>query len=155
MGQCVYSSLFPISYTKIINNIYIGDYRSGIKAINDKEPITHILSLVPVSEKRQYKYIENNITLHQYMFDDNPNENIINHFLKLRSLIYNILVIEKGTLLINCMAGRSRSVSITILTLIYFYNHTFDSAFQLINLKRKVWMNNGFYQQIKEYRISK
>ncbi len=143
--------LFVPCYSKITDNIYVGDYRSGVQAIADHKPITSIISLITVDEQCKLQYKHNGVQLYEYPFTDSPDEDIISHFETLQPIIKHALQ-QSGILLIHCLVGRSRSIGITILTLMSLYNHTFQSAYNLVNTKRGCFMNRGFIQQIKNYK---
>ena len=59
---------------------------------------------------------------------------------------------DKGNLLIHCMAGRSRSVTILAAYLIKIFGISDDSAIDLIKSKRSIInINDGFKEQLKKY----
>ena len=161
MGNCLaynktpwyaplYSCIIAPAYSRITENLYIGNYKSGKQVLKDKPPITHILSLTHTDSLMKAKYMKNNIEFHQYVFDDNPQkENIIEHFNKLKPLLKKILLEEDGVLLIHCHAGASRSVFIGVLTLIELYGYDFNYAYELIDEER--FTIKRFYNQVKNY----
>lgn len=150
----LYKCIYHPSYSQITNNIYIGNYGSGKKMIQDSKEFTHIISFIKIPDKLKQYYRFNGITYYEYTFDDDGNEDIIHHFRFLEPLIQNILFEQKGTLLIHCTAGKSRSVSITTLTLMTFYNFSLKDAINLIKSKRNISINSGFQNQLRYFQYS-
>lgn len=146
------------SYAQITDNLYIGDMWSSTTMIEHGikqqiKPITHIISLIPLTFYNK-KFIENNqIKYHQYLFNDSLDEDIIMHFNNLKETIKKYLIDEQGTLLCMCQAGKSRSVSIVILILMHFYQMTFSEAKRLVESKKEIQINNRFYRDLSKYRV--
>ena len=60
--------------------------------------------------------------------------------------------VEKGGILVHCMAGVSRSATCVIAYLMREHKHSLRSALELVRSKRPiVCPNYGFHKQLKEY----
>jgi len=141
--------MFNDSYNKITENLYVGDVKSPRLILQRKE-ITHVISLVPLDKTLKKMLVKKNIKHFEYPFGDNRDENIIRHFNKMKPTLKKFLFQDKGRLLIHCMVGRSRSVGITILILMKFYNVPYKVAYDMISSEREIGMNPGFERMIKE-----
>lgn len=146
----------PPCYNKITNNIYIGNIWAPTLAINDGinhkiTPITHIISLIPHSETHKSFFADNNVKYYEHCFADNIDQNIIEHFNIMADSIRKILLENNSNILYVCQAGKSRSVSIVILTLMHFYDMNFLDAFKLISSKRETQINRRFYSDLLNY----
>ena len=144
------------TYNKITNNIYIGNMWSPNEIIidgksNKIKPITHIISFIKLPKHIKENIEYNNIVYFEYSFDDSVDENIIQHYNLISTDIKKFLFDDNGTMLFLCQAGKSRSVSITILTLINLYNMNFDDAYNLISSKRETQINYRFKNDLKNY----
>lgn len=152
---CCYRCIFSPSYSKILDNLYVGNFSCAEKIVKNKnkDEITHNISFIQHDKKYKTKMIGMGINVYDtYNFSDSEDQDIIKHFNKLKPLIEEILFDNKGKLLINCSAGASRSVSFAILTMMTFYNYTFDEAYELVDEERLVKMNDRFYEQVKNYK---
>ena len=152
---CLWKCIFYPPYSTILDNLYVGNYSAGENIVKDKVKITNVLSLIPIPDELKEKYNKEGIQYEEYRFGDIENENVVDRFNEKKDDIHKILFEEKGTLLINCSAGASRSVSFIILTLMTYYNYCFHDAYDLVNKKRLVKMNDSFYDQVKKYKPSK
>ena len=152
LGACVYKTIFSPAYAKILDNLYIGNYTAGEKVLQNKEPITHIISFIPTDDDLKLEYEEAKISYHEYLFPDSPDEDIIKHFFAIKPLIEEILINQEGKLLLHCSAGASRSVSLGLLILMEYYHYNFNQAYELIDDKRFVMINEGFYDRLKIYK---
>lgn len=144
------------SYDKIMGGLYVGDGISPRIVLQKKEPISHIISLVPINKTLKRMLQKKSIVHIEHLIQNDVNEDIVFHFNELYPQIREILS-NKGdiNLLIHCDLGRSRSVGIVLLTLIKKYKYKFDQGYELIKLKREVELNPHFYESIKNYKRSK
>jgi len=130
--------LYEPSYTYIIDNIYVGNVFS--LQSNIIENVEQIISLV----NNPFKKIFKNVSIHEILFDDNPDIDII----KYAEETYEILKNNKKTL-IHCNAGKSRSVSCVIYYLMKKYNMSFEDSYKMVENKRPcIDINIGFYFQL-------
>ncbi len=145
------------NYNKITDNLYIGNIWSPTEIItNNKKntinpPITHIISLIKLPENTIKSLQENNIIYFEHSFDDSYKENIITRYNELTDIIEEYLINQEGVILILCQAGKSRSVSITLLILIDYYNLSFEDAYNYILKRREIQINRQFYKDIEIY----
>jgi protein-tyrosine phosphatase len=86
-------------------------------------------------------------TVHNFNIRDDTDENISKHFKKI------IRLIDSGEcVLVNCMAGISRSATIVIAYLMTKQNLTFQEAFNFVKSKRSIINpNESFITQLIEY----
>jgi protein-tyrosine phosphatase len=145
------------TYNKITNNIYIGNMWSCKTVIdeclkNNTNKITHVVSLIPQPEVIINNLKKHNIIYYEHSFNDSINENIVEHFNIMFDTLEMFVSEKNNSILIMCQAGKSRSVSIAILTLINFYNMTFVDAFNLISSKRETQINRRFYNDLLNYK---
>ena len=139
------------SYDKIIPGLYVGDETSPRVALQKKERISHVISLMPIS-KTLKRFLKKKSIIHiEHIIKNDINENIIKHFLELYPTIKDILNMNDPQLLIHCELGRSRSVAIVLLTLMRKYRYKFEQGYELIKLKRDVELNPKFYELLKNY----
>jgi len=91
--------------------------------------------------------IRMNKKVYKYNIFDNENENITKYFQEIFELIdYNDCV------LVNCMAGVSRSATIVIAYLMTKQKITLHDAFNFVKSKRPIINpNNGFMKQLVKY----
>ncbi len=145
------------TYNQITNNIFIGNQWSAKIAIvndmyqNNSNKITHIISLISLPMNLVTLMNNNNVEYYEHCFDDSIDVNIITHYNKIKEHIDKILDDNSNTLLVLCQAGKSRSVSIVLLTLINKYNMSFENAINLIKSKREIHINKRFYGDILDY----
>lgn len=152
---CCYRCIFSPSYSKILDNLYVGNFTCVEKIVKNKnkDSFTDNISFIKHNEKYKSKMTRMGISVYdKYNFADSEDQDIIKHFNKLKPLIEKILFEDNGKLLINCSAGASRSVSFCILTMMTFYNYTFEEAYELVDEQRLVKMNDRFYHQVKNYK---
>jgi len=131
--------------TKITDNLYIGD----IYSIYQKEHlrdnnITHVVSVVmgltpPYPDEFKYLNVE---------AIDEIKENLLDKFNETITYIDNAIN-EGGTVLIHCICGVSRSVTIASAYLMYKNNWTIEQTLKFIKNKRNVANPNpSFIKQL-------
>ena len=82
---------------------------------------------------------------------DIEDEDILSEFCRLLPIIHSELLQHKGVL-VNCIAGRSRSASIVAAYLIKYQRMTTDQALQFIKEKRsQIDPNPGYIRQLREF----
>lgn len=141
------------SYDKIISGIYLGDLESPRVILQQKEPISHVISLSPITKTLRRMLLKKSIIHIEHFIRNDANEDIIGHFNDLYPQIKDILgKKDKANILIHCDLGRSRSVAIVVLTLMKKFRYKFDAAYELIRLKRDVEVNEKFLAEIKNYK---
>jgi len=146
-GNYHYYLPYPeFSATKITSNIYIGDINSAYQKEHlNKEGITHIVSCVlgnTPGYPSDFKYLVVDVI-------DNEQENLTDKFEEAVHFIERA-ILENGKVLIHCVCGISRSVSITIAYLIYKEDMTIEEALKLIQSKRPIANPNpSFLKQLQ------
>ena len=133
---------------KITENLFIGDihspYNKNFLKDNDISTIiTAIAGMEPIYPK-EFEYLNINI------IDINTQE-IIDQFDSVNEFIDSI--IEKNEkILVHCVCGVSRSVSLVIAYLIYSKRISFKKALEIVKEKRDIANpNDGFVKQLIEY----
>ena len=125
-------------FNLVYPNIYVGNYSITtnldlLKGLG----ITHIISVIPTFNpafEDKFKY------LHIQAYDDDY-QDIKQHFDITNEFIKNCLY-EGGKILIHCMAGRSRSVSILIAFLIYILKGGINQCIVKIEDDKIIYNNN-------------
>ena len=93
----------------------------------------------------EYDIVAKQLTLYQ----NKPMIEIAYHFI-------NNAIVANENILIHCMAGVSRSVSMTVYFLMKKYFLTFESAMQVIKSKRSIANpNNSFKLQLVQYQTKR
>ena len=67
-----------------------------------------------------------------------------------KKFISNIKI-NKGKLLVHCYMGMSRSASLIIAYLIKYRKMNLEESIRLISLKRFIWPNDGFIEQLIQW----
>ena len=134
---------------EIIDKIYIGSYLNA----KNKEEL----------EKNNIKYILNCATECKNLFEDDikylkldiKDQNdfpIDEYFDKGAKFINDSIENNDGNILIHCMQGKSRSISLLMAYLIKYKNEDTNSAYKIIKAKRKLSLPNlGFMYKLREY----
>mmetsp|Transcript_20654 Transcript_20654/g.22999 ORF Transcript_20654/g.22999 Transcript_20654/m.22999 type:complete len:151 (+) Transcript_20654:23-475(+) len=132
----------------ISDNLYLGDYTSACdQDILDTRGITHILTvgsyLSPkFLEKYKYKILE----------IDDSDETDIKQFFEEGIEFINEALNSDGAILIHCMAGISRSATMTIAYLMNTNQWKYRQALIYVRGKRLIIdPNQGFEDQLIEY----
>jgi protein-tyrosine phosphatase len=146
MMQPYISSNYEIQH--ITDNIYLGNISTAVSADKlQKDGITHIISIMNGSysmhpDKFKYKHIHIN---------DDPWLSIDNYFDECIQFIEDCQK-ENGKVLIHCMCGISRSVTIIGAYLIKKNKLSFNEAITFLkNKKQTINPNDGFMNQLKKY----
>ena len=136
------------SMNEIIDGIYIGDIYSASNYNNlKKNNIKSIVCCVVGIDDLYPKYIDYlNLDL-----IDNCDENIIRVFDESNKFIENNVKDNKN-ILIHCIAGVSRSVTLLAAYLIKNYDYTPEKALEVIREKRNIANpNESFMKQLHKY----
>ena len=130
--------------SEIINNkLYLGDLFDA----NNKEQIKNknITSIICVAEG--LKIVDPDVKVYRYDFQDDYNCNISLYFDEIGTIINN----EKAVL-VNCMAGISRSSTIVIAYIMKYLNINLREAFLFVKNKRSfICPNKEFMKHLYEY----
>ena len=132
-------------------NLYIG----GLHALFQKPDlfkeaqITHILSILDydlyeAGHFKEYKHL-------QIRLDDDPNENILQHFEETNRFLDSALQ-DGGAVFVHCAMGKSRSATLVCAYLMHKYGVTPFQALQQVCEGRPVCSPNpGFMEQLEVY----
>jgi protein-tyrosine phosphatase len=135
--------------TEIIKGkLYLGDIHNA----NDFDFLNtmKIDSIITVANYCDVsKVIKNTKKVYKYDISDDFNEDIMQYFTELTNLIE-----RENCVLVHCIAGISRSPTITIAYLMTKYNITLLEAFKLVKGKRPmIKPNHSFIKQLLTYEI--
>ena len=128
------------TFDHIINNIYLGD----IVSATDKNCLKNINIIINISNSR-YKE-EPNIKYYHFDIDDNRTETISRFFSRFTDIIKES---ENQNILVHCMNGVSRSVSL-VLYYLMILGMTLNDSIKYLKPKRNQYTrpNVGFFRQL-------
>ncbi len=133
----------------IRENLYIGNFlNASDKDTLKKLGITHILIFASYMEP----LFPDEFIYKQVEVDDLPNYNLRVHLMDCCDFIND--GIKKGSVLIHCAAGFSRSAAMAIAYLMKENHWTYQQSFEHVKLKRNFKYTNpnyGFKIQLKAY----
>ncbi|KAL1742289.1 hypothetical protein HDZ31DRAFT_43583 [Schizophyllum fasciatum] len=136
--------------TQIVQNLYLGDLPT---AQNVELLKTHKIYSV-LSAMRGRVRINETFLRHQILLDDDEQSDVLTHFLPSISFIQSELDKGRGVL-VHCVAGMSRSVTIVAAYLMYTYKLMPDEAIEVIRQRREgaveVAPNPGFLYQLEVF----
>jgi len=137
---------------EILKNIYIGDINDAYNIVELKEKgITTVISVVS-GIYNSYKE-DSGIKQIYVEMKDTENEELTGKIENVIELLHN--EVKNGEkILIHCICGVSRSVSILIGYLMKYEDYDFEGALYLIRNKRtQANPNVGFIKQLKKYEL--
>ncbi|KAI4522304.1 hypothetical protein K525DRAFT_199118 [Schizophyllum commune Loenen D] len=136
--------------TQIVPNLYLGDLPT---AQNVELLKTHKIYSVLTAMRGRVR-INETFLRHQILLDDDEQSDILTHFLPSISFIQSELDKGRGVL-VHCVAGMSRSVTIVAAYLMYTYKLTPGEAIEIIRHRREgaveVAPNPGFLYQLEVF----
>jgi protein-tyrosine phosphatase len=149
--QQLYLSYFTnpkFEATKIIDGIYLGNVESSYDYKKLKElGITHIISVIAGYEPP----FPNDFNYLVVCATDSENTELQDVFEKTNTFIDKAFE-ENGKVLIHCVAGRSRSVTILSVYLIKTFGMDVDKIISIVKEKRDIICPNpGFLKQLNDY----
>ncbi|CAD8167551.1 unnamed protein product [Paramecium octaurelia] len=125
--------------------LYLGNIASLFKSIKKNQ----IRAAISICEPLDTKGIQLEQHL-QIALDDYEDSNIKQYFTQTNLFIQENL--NKGNLLVHCMAGVSRSAAIVIAYVMWSQKMTFQNALLFVTQRREqVYPNKGFRQQLMQY----
>ncbi|XP_027203812.2 dual specificity protein phosphatase 22-B-like [Dermatophagoides pteronyssinus] len=133
---------------KIIHGLYIGNFRDSKNHEQLKiNSITHIISILD----RENIYQVEGIKYLCICIADSPHQNIIKHIPKCNLFIHKARL-TGGNVLIHCLAGISRSVTITAAYLASVTKFNCNETLDVIrNIRQISAPNPGFYKQLMDF----
>jgi hypothetical protein len=133
-------------FNLVYPNIYVGNYSTStnFKLLKDLG-ITHIVSVIPSFNPPfldKFKY------LHIQAYDDESQD--IKHYFEISNEFISTCLNEGGKVLIHCMVGRSRSVSICMAFLIHIIQGNFHKkSLNLENNDNDNCSNDDIYNSVE------
>ena len=135
--------------TQIIKGLWVGGICSPSNAKNMKSHnikmivSTHVGASPLFPYQFEYRLIE---------LLDIPNENIIHAFDKILPDIYDVITNQEKSVLVHCIAGASRSVTIVAAYLMRYKGMDVESAIKYMKkLREEVDPNEGYIKQLGVY----
>ena len=148
----IISEYYSKHLSEIIPNfLYISSYNATKnKALLEKNKITHIINCAADFCENVFES-ENKYTYLSFYLKDHVLENIECLFYECIKFIDNVK--EKGgRVLVHCIQGISRSVTLVMAYLIYKNKLTYDKAFNIVQNKREISSPNfGFSIQLQNF----
>ena len=135
----------------IPNFLYLSSYNAAKnKELIDKNKITNIINCAADFCNNDFSN-EPNLNYLSFYLKDHVMENIECIFYECIEYIESVKE-KNGRVLIHCIQGISRSVSIVMAYLIYKNKYTYDKAFSLVQSKREISSPNfGFSIQLQNF----
>lgn len=114
--------------------------------------VTHVLNCAcqPGSKLNEDYYKSSNIKFKGLDLEDVCKENITRYFEEANYFIDDALK-NNGKVLVHCLAGISRSATITIAYLMKVHQMTLEEAAITVKKARSIMPNEGFIRQLVEY----
>lgn len=138
-------------------NIYIGDYISvqNLNVLKEKG-ITHIINVAKGFVRLNSKqFINEGIKVTEIKMRDLDDYPINKHFNHINKLITKTIK-DGGTVLVNCHAGVSRSVTVVCAYLVGVNDYSTTEALEKIKMSRQqAQPNDGFVNQLNDYEMRK
>ncbi|XP_049874265.1 dual specificity protein phosphatase 22-like isoform X2 [Pectinophora gossypiella] len=136
---------------KVLPGLYVGNYRDSKDPVQlDKYKITHILSIHDAARRlhsdKHYLCI---------MASDSPDQNLTQYFSLCNDFIHAARL-RDGNVLIHCLAGMSRSVTVAVAYIMSVTPLTWREALKVVRAGRAVANPNlGFQRQLQEFETYK
>ena len=140
-----------IILNKIMSNLFVGNIFSLNQQSLKTNRITHIISLVELPNHILKMLEEINVQPFIHTFSDSPDVDIIDHCQTLYPKIFELTNNPNNIVLINCSAGRSRSVAVVIYYLMKSTDRSFVSIYEYVkSLHPFTELNRGFYCKLHQ-----
>ena len=133
-----------IIYTDAIK-LYLGDVCDANDEINLQKH--NINTIICVAEDVKIKLNNSKIAIHKFNLQDSYECNISLYFDEISDLIH-----KQDVVLVNCVAGISRSASFVIAYLMKYYEMNLEDAFLYVRKRRnRICPNKKFMTYLYEY----
>ncbi|XP_016843187.1 dual specificity protein phosphatase 22 isoform X2 [Nasonia vitripennis] len=132
---------------KVLPGLYVGNYRDSKDAAQlERFEITHILAIHDAARRlhsdKHYLCI---------MAADSPDQNLSQYFSICNDFIHSARL-RGGNVLIHCLAGMSRSVTVAVAYIMSTTNLSWKEALKVVRVGRAVANPNvGFQQQLEDF----
>ncbi|KAK0162340.1 hypothetical protein PV327_008685 [Microctonus hyperodae] len=136
---------------KVLPGLYVGNYRDSKDAAQlERYEITHILAIHDAARRlhsdKHYLCI---------LAADTPNQNLSQYFPLCNDFIHAARL-RGGNVLIHCLAGMSRSVTVAVAYIMSTTNLSWKEALKVVRVGRAVANpNTGFQQQLQDFESSR
>ena len=135
-----------IVYTEAIK-LYLGDVTDANDDLTLKKQ--NINTIICVAEDAKITLNNSRITIHKYNLQDSYECDISLYFDEISDLIH-----KQDVVLVNCVAGISRSASFVIEYLMKYYEMTLEYAFLYVRKRRnRICPNKKFMTYLYEYEL--
>lgn len=137
---------------KVLPGLYVGNYRDS-KDINQLEMhrITHILA---IHDNPKHLYPDKHYLC--ILAADNPDQDLSQFFSVCNDFIHGARLRKDCNVLIHCLAGMSRSVTICVAYIMSTSNLNWRDALRVVRVGRKIANPNaGFQIQLQEFENNK
>ncbi|XP_072169686.1 dual specificity protein phosphatase 22-like [Diadema setosum] len=137
--------------SEVLSGIFVGNFRDSKDDTQlDNNKITHIISIhdnaKPLRPDKKYLC---------FCADDAPGQNLIQFFAESNQFIHECRL-SGGRVLIHCLAGVSRSVTLTVAYMMTVTDYKWEDCLRAVKISRSVAHPNfGFQRQLQEYEYSR
>ncbi|XP_012533810.1 dual specificity protein phosphatase 15 [Monomorium pharaonis] len=136
---------------KVLPGLYVGNYQDSKDADQlERFEITHILAIHDTARRlhsdKHYLCI---------LAADSPDQNLSQYFSVCNDFIHSARL-RGGNVLIHCLAGMSRSVTVAVAYIMSTTNLSWKEALKVVRVGRSIANPNvGFQQQLKDFESSR
>ncbi|XP_012233356.1 dual specificity protein phosphatase 15 [Linepithema humile] len=136
---------------KVLPGLYVGNYQDSKDADQlERFEITHILAIHDTARRlhsdKHYLCI---------LAADSPDQNLSQYFSLCNDFIHAARL-RGGNVLIHCLAGMSRSVTVAVAYIMSTTNLSWKEALKVVKVGRSIANPNvGFQQQLKDFEASR
>ncbi|XP_076280300.1 uncharacterized protein LOC143209042 isoform X1 [Lasioglossum baleicum] len=136
---------------KVLPGLYVGNYHDSKDADQlERFEITHILAIHDTA--RQLHSDKHYLCI---MAADSPDQNLSQYFSLCNDFIHSARL-RGGNVLIHCLAGMSRSVTVAVAYIMSITNLSWKEALKVVRVGRSIANPNvGFQQQLKDFESSR
>ncbi|KAK9871426.1 hypothetical protein WA026_012803 [Henosepilachna vigintioctopunctata] len=134
-------------FSKVMPGLYVGNYRDSKDANQlNKHKITHILAIHDTARR-----IHSDKHYLCVMASDSPDQNLSQYFSLCNDFIHAARL-RGGNVLIHCLAGMSRSVTVAVAYIMTVTNLNWKESLKVVKAGRAVANPNlGFQKQLQEF----
>ncbi|KYQ57171.1 Dual specificity protein phosphatase 22 [Trachymyrmex zeteki] len=136
---------------QVLSGLYVGNYQDSKDADQlERFEITHILAIHDTARRlhsdKHYLCI---------LAADSPDQNLLQYFSLCNDFIHAARL-RGGNVLIHCLAGMSRSVTVAVAYIMSTTNLSWKEALKVVRVGRSIANPNvGFQQQLKDFESSR
>ncbi|XP_033326178.1 uncharacterized protein LOC117220386 isoform X1 [Megalopta genalis] len=136
---------------KVLPGLYVGNYHDSKDTHQlERFGITHILAIHDTA--RQLHSDKHYLCI---MAADSPDQNLSQYFSLCNDFIHSARL-RGGNVLIHCLAGMSRSVTVAVAYIMSTTNLSWKEALKVVKVGRSIANPNvGFQQQLKDFESSR